>query len=296
MARRAEAHPWVFGIAAGVLTLVVLYAVTLGLDRALPQVPRVVAPLAAEAACAGMWLTVAWRFGWLASSGFTGVRQWRSRYLLWWLTPFVLLSWGALADRPAIRTAPGIAVAAALTLLVGLNEETLCRGLILRAFLPRGARHAVLAQALLFGLFHVSNLIGLNPVYVGFEVVVVILMGIFLGALRLRINAIWPTILVHAMIDFGAFVSHGYSLGTAPPTVSNMLGGVSVYAVLALVGILLVRPSKTNPRVRTVHLSPDGHYIWLKGTWQPAQYSPDRFYVWDGGGWRQVPTTPSPAL
>lgn len=293
MATRAETHPWLFGLALGVTTVVGAYAVYIGFDLFLRHVLGRYPAILAETLTAAVSLSVVRWFRWARECGFSPLREWRSRYLLWWLTPFVLLAWAGVADHPTVR-APDLLVATlVLTVLIGISEETLFRGLLLRAFLPRGARRAVVSQGLLFGLFHLTNLVGgLNPAYVAFEVVVVALLGIFLGALRLRVNSIWPVIAIHALVDFGALVSHGYQLGaTAPPT-SSILFDTVLYGAMAAIGILLVRPSKMNPApaaVAPVVLSPDGYYIWAGGTWRPAQYSPDRYYVWDGAAWRRVP-------
>jgi membrane protease YdiL (CAAX protease family) len=198
-----------------------------------------------EGLSAAVVIAILGRIGWLRKVGFTRFSHWRSRYLLWWVTPFVL---SAIVVDQKVSLSGGfdIAVAAVLTFLLALNEEAIFRGAILQALLPRGARRAIIIQGSLFGAFHAVNLIGGDdPRYVAVQIVVVACNGIFLGALRVRLQAIWPVIAIHGILDFGIIVSKGYSFGVSSPPLGTAINSISFYLGLATIAVvLLARPSK----------------------------------------------------
>lgn len=73
-----------------------------------------------------------------------------------------------------------------------LVEEVMFRGLILRRLLPFGEGFAILASALLFGLFH-GNLS---------QFIYAFLLGTLFGFLHCRTGKLWHTILLHAAVNF----------------------------------------------------------------------------------------------
>jgi hypothetical protein len=188
--------------------------------------------------------------GWMHKCGFTRLSEWRSRYLLWWVVGFGVVALITALDRATVHSVFGLSFTAALTLLVAINEEGFCRGALLQAFLPTGVRRAILVQGALFGAFHSFNVLsGMNLSYVAFQVVIAGCLGIFLGALRLRTNAIWPCLAIHGIVDFASLVHTGYGIGTnrVPFHPSAMLTGVAIYATLAAIGVfLLARPGKVS--------------------------------------------------
>src|SRR5258708_21687521 len=179
---RLEAHPWLLVVGSFGLILGLSYGSFFVLGHAFPLMRGRYIAVVWEGLSAAVGITILGRVGWLRKVGFTGFSQWRSRYLLWWVTPFVL---SAIVVDQKVSLSGGfdIAVAAVLTFLVALNEETIFRGAILQALLPRGVRRAIIIQGLLFGAFHTVNLIGGGyPPYVGGPVVVGGVTGVFFGA------------------------------------------------------------------------------------------------------------------
>jgi membrane protease YdiL (CAAX protease family) len=90
--------------------------------------------------------------------------------------------------------------------LTGLAEEALSRGLLFRAFLPRGKWQAVLIPSVLFGLGHITQFLSgemaLRDNLV--QIANALIFGILYGAVRLRVNNIWPLIVLHALGDIFA--------------------------------------------------------------------------------------------
>lgn len=88
-------------------------------------------------------------------------------------------------------------------LFTGMSEEAVYRGLFVRAFLPRGKWQAVLVPSVIFASAHIVQSLGgemplqenLSQVANGF------ITGLLYGAVRLRINNIWPLIFIHALKD-----------------------------------------------------------------------------------------------
>ena len=90
---------------------------------------------------------------------------------------------------------------------IGFNEETMFRGILYYGF---SSRFSILAaavfSALIFGLLHYVNLIlGAPLVKTDYQVLHAAAAGFMYIALRLRIGAIWPVMLFHALWDFCLF-------------------------------------------------------------------------------------------
>src|SRR5258708_23553855 len=87
---RLEAHPWLLVVGSFGLILGLSYGSFFVLGHAFPLMRGRYIAVVWEGLSAAVGLTILGRFGWLRKVGFTGFSQWRSRYLLWWATPFVL--------------------------------------------------------------------------------------------------------------------------------------------------------------------------------------------------------------
>lgn len=85
--------------------------------------------------------------------------------------------------------------------LTALGEEALSRGLLLRALLTRDKWQAVLIPAVLFGVSHITQFVFLG-MPLGDNLVQITdatLFGVLYGAVRLRVNNIWPLIVLHML-------------------------------------------------------------------------------------------------
>jgi membrane protease YdiL (CAAX protease family) len=85
--------------------------------------------------------------------------------------------------------------------LTGLGEEALSRGLLLRALLPRGKWQAALIPSVLFGVSHITQFVFLG-MPLGDNLIQMTdsaLFGFLYAGLRLRVNNIWPLIILHML-------------------------------------------------------------------------------------------------
>jgi membrane protease YdiL (CAAX protease family) len=87
--------------------------------------------------------------------------------------------------------------------LTALSEESLSRGLLLRALLPCGKWQAVLIPSVLFGLGHITHFLFLGMPFGEnlLQIVNAALFGFLYAGVRLRVNNIWPLIILHMLFD-----------------------------------------------------------------------------------------------
>jgi membrane protease YdiL (CAAX protease family) len=126
-----------------------------------------------------------------------------------------------VAFRRGLRRGPTLKMVAANTLLVGLSEELMFRGILFYgAQSSFGSKWAVVITALTFGLVH-----SLNGAITGKwqqsveQAFFNILAGFWFGALRVYLNSVIPLILIHWLWDLGLFGS-GMQKKVAVRTVS----------------------------------------------------------------------------
>lgn len=101
-----------------------------------------------------------------------------------------------------------LVTAAALAAMSGFVEEAAFRGLMVRAFLPRGAWTATLVTTAFFGLAHAGNVVaGFNAIYVIVQVTYALAMGFGFGAMAVKGGLVWPLVIAHALGNFVAFIN-----------------------------------------------------------------------------------------
>ena len=159
----------------------------------------------------------------------------------------VLINVGAGLEISSLPVVAGLLL---LALMVGIVEESVFRGLILRALEPRGVRMAVLVSALLFGLSHLLTLLaGKSLVDAGAQAFYATALGFAFAALVWRTGVIWPLIAIHALIDLASFLQK--------PTETTAHASPVIVIVVALVygsyGLLLLRGAgrRTPDVIRT---------------------------------------------
>lgn len=146
--------------------------------------------------------------GWWRAAGFNAPSRWRNLHLL--VLPVLLLVGPSVAVGLEIPAAGKVAALAVVTLLIGFQEEAIFRGVLLRALAPKGIMRAVLISALLFGVIHANSLlVGRDPIFVLAQIVSSTLGAIGLGALRVRLQTIWPLVILHAVNDLIQFTATG---------------------------------------------------------------------------------------
>lgn len=185
----------------------------------------------------------------------TRFRWWRSSGFLSWITardailflPVVAIALLSLSEGIAV-TGPGQVLRfAVLSLVVGIAEEMIFRGLILDALLPAGITTAVAGSALLFGLPHLLNALGgtWDPVFTLADTIAAVGIGIVFAALRIRTGSIWPLIGLHALIDMSALLATG-SLVVGAQSALSLATTVFAGIFLVAYGLLLVRSAGRN--------------------------------------------------
>lgn len=127
-------------------------------------------------------------------------------------------------------------------ILVGFAEETLFRGIILRA-LREGGRHegsAVLVSSLLFGVFHFTNLINGSPLIATVtQVVFASLAGIALYLWRRGTGVLLAGMVIHALWDMSGFLVAAHILdGSLMPQLGSTVGNL-VY-LTSLVALVII--------------------------------------------------------
>ncbi|GAB4378955.1 MAG: CPBP family intramembrane metalloprotease [Elainellaceae cyanobacterium] len=146
-------------------------------------------------------------FGWQA----IGFRPLHHRQLLWFLPLIAVLiaMWvvflsGLVNASLSAAQWQLFALVGFTTLLVGLGEEIMYRGVVLHAFLTtRRVRWAMLVSAIAFSLLHAVNVFGGVPLQaVPIQLLNTFQLGFFFAPLMLKLNNILPLIIFHWLWDF----------------------------------------------------------------------------------------------
>jgi membrane protease YdiL (CAAX protease family) len=156
---------------------------------------------------------------------------------LWFFVASVLIrfagvDWGQVSGSLLM-------VVIASGVLVGFAEETLFRGIFLRALRTGGRTEGVAAlwTAVAFGLFHLPNLIvGTGPGQL-VQVVLAAVSGAILYAFRRNRGLLLTAMIAHGTFDMSAFLSAGHAQDwLGPASLLLVLGGL-VLGVLVLVSV-----------------------------------------------------------
>jgi membrane protease YdiL (CAAX protease family) len=189
------------------------------------------------------------RLHWWRRVGFTKVRDWRALHLLIPLLLVLALPVAGLWGRGLMAT-----MALVLSLQVGFAlidifmEEVTYRGVVLQALSGFSPILRVTLAATLFGLSHLDNLFlpGADELGVAYQIFEAALVGVLFGAVRLRMNTIWPVMAVHATYDLMLVLAFGHAYPVAP-TLPGFVVDTIVNLSLAVVGLILVRPQGMVP-------------------------------------------------
>lgn len=182
-----------------------------------------------------------------------GFRSLNRKQLLWFLPSIAVLiaMWVVFLSGLAKVSLSGaqwqlFAIAGFTTLLVGIGEETMYRGIVLHAFLTTNrVRWAMLVSAISFSLLHAVNVFGgILLLSVPMQLIMTFLFGFLFAPLMLKLNNIVPLILFHWLWDFVVFA--------APLLSEQVQSSVSAIALLnipieIIVGIVLWRQIKQVP-------------------------------------------------
>ena len=206
---KKQSNAWVISLVVFVFWIVIVFVGELlavggdptGLDAMVQAqiVPAlVVAPI--------FLLIVVAYFKWWKETGLKWVDNNRSLLLLWLPTLAIII---ILALGLPVNTLGGNVLLIVLinTLLVGISEELLFRGILLHGARTRYSLWAAIwIVTILFGLIHALNgFITGDFVTALFQAVAAFSAGVMYMGLRLRQNSLFPAMLVHALWDFSLF-------------------------------------------------------------------------------------------
>lgn len=135
-----------------------------------------------------------------------------------------------------------------MTLLVGLYEESLFRGVLFHGAATKfSPMVVVLVTAMIFGLMHIVNYVNGQPLNMTIiQMINAAVLGFTYGMLRLIIGAIWPVILLHgfwdAMVSIMGTMATGLSeAGSAAQTSgSNNMAAFIMMMPALIYGLILV--------------------------------------------------------
>ncbi len=184
------------------------------------------------------------RLGWWQTVGFQCPRPLSELRLLWLPALFLIVFFSLVAVK-GLPPAQMLGIIVVNTLLVGLSEELMFRGLLLHGAMARFAVGvAVLITAIIFGSIHALNGLLTGDFPSAFtQAVQAAMFGVWVAALRLRLGSLWPVILIHGLWDLGIFlISAGAEpVAAAEPSLLMYLIPVLIEAPLFLYGLWLLR-------------------------------------------------------
>jgi uncharacterized protein len=139
--------------------------------------------------------------------GFNRPRPWRSLWLLWLPGLYLVLFYGA-GIAVGLPPVPAMALLFINTILVGVSEELAFRGVLLRGLMSRlGMWPSVLISSAVFGSVHVLNVLATGSLIGAIaQAVAATMSGVFFAALVIRTGSILPSIVLHVLWNFGAFL------------------------------------------------------------------------------------------
>lgn len=204
----------------------------------------------ARLAISALLIGLLFKLGWQDRAGITPVR-WRLRWFMPMLPMFAIalinftgVNWSALAFTPGATLSW-----LGYNLSVGLFEEVLLRAFCFTLLAvawrskPNGLMKAALAQALIFGLIHLVNLVHAPLLDTLAQTVYATLIGIGFAGLIAITGSIWPGVILHTVINL---VGSMNDLANAPTddggSLASYLVAITIITLVAAIpGTLQVR-------------------------------------------------------
>ena len=145
----------------------------------------------------------------LAQYGFGG-RPFAGAAGVWFYLPLVLIEILPLAIYGVAKGhgAGYYATMLLFTIMIGFNEETYFRGLVLHFLQNKSTRWAIWGSSVIFGLLHAANLLGGKDVlYTVLQILFAFLVGLVLAELLVQTGSLWVLIVWHAAHDFISYIT-----------------------------------------------------------------------------------------
>lgn len=132
-----------------------------------------------------------------------GITTKASKKHLLLLLPIILISLIPLSSGIRINTIDTMFILLIISLLTGIIEELLFRGIIFSALQERGKMCTIIVSSVLFGLSHLLNLInGADILETIIQIIFAFGLGLVFAVVRYRKGSLISLILVHALWDF----------------------------------------------------------------------------------------------
>lgn len=184
-----------------------------------------------------------WFFGW-SDIGLNAPVSARSLLILWLPAVFILLMAAGIVviGPPPIRATGFILVN---TLLVGISEEVMFRGILFQALRSRlSIWPAIGITSLLFGAIHILNISWLGGISLAMlQAGAAFSTGMLLMAVRVRTRSLDPAIILHAAWDFCAVMltaSPQVAMPERPEVDATTLPIAGAYALITLIYALFL--------------------------------------------------------
>lgn len=146
-------------------------------------------------------------------------------------------------------------------LTVGFAEEFLFRGVLQSLFLKKYLDHkngvliSILSPAIVFGLFHLINLINNDDVFaVLIQVVFATFIGFFFGVLVLKTNKIIPVALTHGLINFFFSIAFLPSIKVTEETGAS-IAPILIFLPLFIIGLVVLKKIKKEDVMKKLNES-----------------------------------------
>lgn len=132
-----------------------------------------------------------------------------SKKAIFLLLPVAILSLIPILNGVKVNSANTIFIILITTLLIGIIEELVFRGVILSALKERGKLPTILICSVIFGLFHLLNLVyGAGILDTIVQVIFAFGFGLVMAVVRYETDLLLPLIIVHALWDFICDISN----------------------------------------------------------------------------------------
>jgi uncharacterized protein len=211
-----------------------------------PSAPGYATAVGSEAVALIFAFALLLKLGWISKVGFNRPREWRDLRVLW--LPAMVVAVLFLLGLGSPFSLQSVIISVLVAILVGMSEESIFRGVMLQALLPKGVRTAVVLSAVGFSIVHLDNLVQANAhASVGgvfANALYAFLFGVGLAAVRIRTNTIWPAVTMHALTDVPsllAIVGGTASISSGTPGVAGIVLEASLGAIVAGYGLFLLR-------------------------------------------------------
>lgn len=246
-----EKHPFWFALGFTVIVLQLLGLIVVIVGARVLGFPMLPMRLMAALVTTIVPLVYIWWVGWWKDAGFVSTTQ--NVYAL--TIPLLLVFFPMVFYGSASTPTQELNIYLAAVFLTGLSEEAIFRGLFLRAFLPQSKWRAVLLSSLLFGGAHIvqSLFVGMAMVDNVTQMVNAFAGGIMYSAIRLRINNLWPLIIIHTLVDYFWIIA-GFTTGVHDLSEIPMWMYLARWTLELIVAVYLMR----QPATATIDGEPVG--------------------------------------